>query len=462
MLEAFIKYGTAWEQSGLFPRISLCDFRIRMPGQNLDVDFTVQCLLMANYVRFWMLYSIFTFLWFSWTRKSSWSSTICSRSCPFWPSSIWSGGFGFCSVLQPTMCAKWSNWVPCKFIPIRKCQKNLGHRKMRWIHLNGPRIQRRIPMIGMRRRCTLANSLRRHPIINECLRPSPMRLRTHCWVPARQPRLIWAQWWRNRNNLGQKMDRTRIKKCRQISISSQFYSPFFVGRMKTIRLAHRIRRINKKWKSTLWKNGKWIFLMLKKSAKNSADYIINTRVSFWANGIKYISYLRRIPANFGQRWNFGIQVIFQENFIQSKSIFQAWSASMPVITWPALSSAECSAISSNPRRRMRTKKTWICLQFEMKKNAMWNSEFADAILIFSVTVFLSAFHLIFKYLFLALYILIISLTSLPIYLTIFFYKLWIFPVPCWIQFLIPKPEPNPDPNSSIFHSSPFLIFLIRF
>uniref|UniRef100_A0A914LL09 Innexin n=1 Tax=Meloidogyne incognita TaxID=6306 RepID=A0A914LL09_MELIC len=64
MFKSFITYGSAWEHNGLFPRISLCDFKIRMLN-DLFANFTVQCVLMANYLNekiFFLLYYWFALM----------------------------------------------------------------------------------------------------------------------------------------------------------------------------------------------------------------------------------------------------------------------------------------------------------------------------------------------------------------------------------------------------------------
>ncbi|KAL7080738.1 hypothetical protein ACQ4LE_000771 [Meloidogyne hapla] len=64
MVKSFINYGSAWERNGLFPRVSLCDFKIRMLN-DLFANFTVQCVLMANYLNekiFFVLYYWFALM----------------------------------------------------------------------------------------------------------------------------------------------------------------------------------------------------------------------------------------------------------------------------------------------------------------------------------------------------------------------------------------------------------------
>ncbi|KAL3076563.1 hypothetical protein niasHS_014468 [Heterodera schachtii] len=53
--------GRDWSRSGLFPRVTFCDFKIRQPAQHLPHNrFTLQCVIMINMFN----EKVFIFLWF--------------------------------------------------------------------------------------------------------------------------------------------------------------------------------------------------------------------------------------------------------------------------------------------------------------------------------------------------------------------------------------------------------------
>uniref|UniRef100_A0A914ICL7 Innexin n=1 Tax=Globodera rostochiensis TaxID=31243 RepID=A0A914ICL7_GLORO len=61
VLNSFMTHGSSWEHNGLFPRVTLCDLKIRQPDEHF-LDFTVQCVLVANFLNekiFLMLYFLF-------------------------------------------------------------------------------------------------------------------------------------------------------------------------------------------------------------------------------------------------------------------------------------------------------------------------------------------------------------------------------------------------------------------
>ncbi|KAL3071173.1 hypothetical protein niasHT_038443 [Heterodera trifolii] len=83
MLNSFLTHGSSWEQSGHFPRVTLCDLKIRQPNERFH-EFTVQCVLVANFLNekiFLMLYFWFILMAFvSLLSLAEWCWTLLFRS----------------------------------------------------------------------------------------------------------------------------------------------------------------------------------------------------------------------------------------------------------------------------------------------------------------------------------------------------------------------------------------------
>ncbi|CAH8504113.1 unnamed protein product [Heterobilharzia americana] len=52
--------GSEWEVSGLFPRVTYCDVKVRKLGQLKPASYTLQCVLPVNY----FIEKVYVFLWF--------------------------------------------------------------------------------------------------------------------------------------------------------------------------------------------------------------------------------------------------------------------------------------------------------------------------------------------------------------------------------------------------------------